>query len=116
MIAARITALGCLLACAACASTPPPTPGPRDGRYVAEVPAQGGCAAATVDVQVVGGNVRGRVSGKDGGGLSGSVDAADGTGFVRFAGRWSTLTLRTDGFEAKLIARCGRREVEGRRL
>lgn len=68
-----------------------------------------------MEFSVTAGQVRGRVQGQEGGGVSGSVDPADGTGFVRLRGQFSTLIVRTDGFEATLTTPCGRRKVEGRR-
>ena len=105
-----------LLAVAGCATTPDAPPGPRDGRYQGVGPALGACAPAIMEFEVTTGQVRGRVRGDEGGGFSGSVDAADGTGFIKLRGQFSTLVVRNDGFEATLTTKCGRRKITGRKV
>lgn len=114
----RVAALGALvvLSAAGCATTPEGPPGPRDGRYQGVGPALGVCAPAIMEFDVVAGQVRGRVQGEQGGRFSGSIDAADGTGFIKLRGEFSTLVVRNDGFEATLKTACGRRKVEGRKV
>lgn len=104
------------LSVAGCATTTEGPPGARDGRYQGVAAALEACAPAIMDFTVTAGQVRGRVQGEEGGPLSGSIDAADGTGFIKLRGEFSTLVLRNDGFEATLKTKCGRRKVEGRRI